>query len=210
MLLNPETLIKTTSSLNYEWFEDRPNIIAVRTKLLVPDVFNDLLTITYKENNEQKMQAYCITTEPGVFYQKNLLNPEGCAVVEAGQFKDAYSIGYHKGYDGTKINPKTQQPYPAHRALILTGDILIKRDKDKDGIAGNSGIIVSGRNTGCNIHGAVRSDITKKIGPWSAGCQVFAAWREKEVFIDICEKFRAITKNKFTYTLVLEEQLLAA
>lgn len=207
MIINADTLRKTMSSLNYKWFEDRPNIIGIRTKLQVPDVFNDLITVSYKENGSEKTKVYCITTEPGVFYQKNLLNSEGCAVVEPGHYPDAYSIGFHKGYDGTKINPKTNEPYPAHRALILTGHIMIKRDKDKDGMAGNSGVVMKGDGTGCNIHGAIRADNTKTIGPWSAGCQVFAAWREKEEFIDICEKFRTITKNKFTYTLILEEQL---
>lgn len=207
MNITIDTLKKTVASLNYKWFEDRPNIIGIRTTLLIPDIFNDILTVTYKENGLEKMKAYCITTEPGVFYQKNLLNPEGCAVVQPGQFIDSYAIGFHKGYDGKKMNPKTNQPYPAHRALVLIGDITIKRDKDLDGIAGNSGKIMSGKNTGCNIHGAVRSDMTKTIGPWSAGCQVFAAWREKEDFVDICEKYRIITKNKFTYTLVTEDQL---
>lgn len=207
MTINVDTLKKTIAALNYKWFEDRPNIIGIRTKLLVPDAFNDLITVSYKENDQEKLKIYCITTEPGVFYQKTLLNSDGCAVVELGQWIDAYSIGFHKGYDGTKINPKTEAPYPAHRALILTGHIMIRRDKDKDGIAGNSGIIVKGDGSGCNIHGAVRSDLTKQVGPWSAGCQVFAAWREKEEFIDICEKYRESIKNKFTYTLVGEDQL---
>lgn len=208
MNINVETLKNSVKTLNYKWFEDRPNIIGIRTKLLVPDTFNDLITISYKENGSEKLKVYSITTEPGVFYQKTLLNSEGCAVVEPGQWIDAYSIGFHKGYDGSKINPNTKEPYPAHRALVLTGHIMIKRDKDKDGIAGNSGTVMNGDNTGCNIHGAVRSDLTKKIGPWSAGCQVFAAWKDKEEFVDICEKYKQIVKNKFTYTLLKEEQLV--
>lgn len=209
MNINSSTLKNTITSLNYKWFEDRPNIIAIRTKLLVPDTFNDLICISYKEGSEEKLKIYAITTEPGVFYQKTLLNSEGCAVVEPGQWIDAYSLGFHKGYDGTKINPnvKPPAPYPAHRALVLTGHIMIKRDKDLDGIAGNSGKVMSGDGTGCNIHGAIRTDVTKKIGPWSAGCQVFAAWKDKEEFLDVCEKYKAHVKNKFTYTLVLEEQL---
>lgn len=206
-MITTEVLKKTISALNYKWFEDRPNIIGIRTKLIVPDVFNDLLAISYKDGSQELLKVYSITTEPGVFYQKNLLNLNGCAVVEPGQWIDAYSIGFHKGYDGTRINPNTQQPYPAHRALVLTGHIRVKRDKDKNGIAGDSGIVVDGDGTGCDIHGAMRSSLTKTVGPWSAGCNVFAAWRDKEEFIDICEKYRQATKNKFTYTLIKEENL---
>lgn len=208
MTVNINSLKKTSQALGYKWFEDRPNIIGIRTKLNVADVFNDLLAIIYKEGGVEIIKVYSITTDPGTFYQKNLLNPEGCAIVEPGQWVDAYSVGFHKGYDGTKINPSKGTPYPAHRALILTGHIMIKRDKDKDGIPGNSGSVVKGDGTGCNIHGAVRSDVTKTIGPWSAGCQVFAAWREKEEFMDICDKYKT-DKNKFTYTLLTEQQLIS-
>lgn len=209
MNITVDVLKRTLKKLNYVWYEDRPNIIGVRTKLDIPDVFNDLLAVVYKESGAEKMKVFCITADPGVFYQKNLLNSSGCAVIEPGQWVDAYSIGYHKGYDGTKINPKTNTPYPAHRALILTGHIMIKRDADKDGVAGNNGAVMKGDGTGCNIHGALRADITRTIGPWSAGCQVFAAWKEKEAFIDICEKYRTLVHNKFTYTLIKEEQLTA-
>lgn len=208
MNITIEALKATQKKLNHIWYEDRPNIIGIRTKLQVPDVFNDLIAIVYKEAGVEKMKVYCITTEPGVFYQKNLLNSRGCAIVEPGQWVDAYSLGFHKGYDGTKINPKTETPYLPHRALVLTGHIMIKRDADKDGIAGNSGKVESGDNTGCNIHGAMRTDATKTIGPWSAGCQVFAAWKEKEEFMDICEKYKKVVNNKFTYTLVKEEDLV--
>ena len=208
MKISIDALKKTVKALNYKWFEDRPNIIGIRTKIEVPDVFNDLLAIVYKENGVEVMKVFCITTDPGVFYQKNLLNSQGCAIVEPGQWLDAYSCGYHKGYDGTKMNPKTLTPYPAHRALILTGHIMIKRDADKDGVAGNSGVVVKGDGTGCNIHGAMRADVTRTIGPWSAGCQVFAAWKEKEAFMDICEKYRTFVHNKFTYTLIKEDQII--
>jgi hypothetical protein len=209
MNITIDLLKKTIKKLNYTWYEDRPNIIGIRTKLDIPDVFNDLLAVVYKEAGVETMKVFCITADPGVFYQKNILNSQGCAIIEPGQWVNAYSIGFHKGYDGTKMNPKTNTPYPAHRALILTGHIMIKRDADKNGIAGDSGVVMKGDGTGCNIHGAMRSDITRAIGPWSAGCQVFAAWKEKETFIDICEKYRNLVHNKFTYTLVKEEQLTA-
>jgi hypothetical protein len=208
MELTIDRLKQVFKNKGYAWREDRPNIIGVRTNINVPDVFNDFLCVVYKDNGAEVIKTYLITTEPGITHQKDLLNPEGCAVIEPGQYKDAYALGFHQGKDGIKINPKKGVPYPKHRALVLVGDITIKRDKDKDGIAGNSGTIMSGKNTGCNIHGTMDGPKTEKIGPWSAGCQVHAIWKNKEEMCDICEKFRAVTKNRFDYTLILEKDLV--
>lgn len=208
MNITPENLKQTIISLGYTWYEDRPNIIGVRTRIVIPDIFNDFLFIEWKENGISNYRIYPITTEPGVYYQKHLLNNEGCAIIEPGQYQDAYAIGYHKGYDGKKINPTTQNPYPVHRALILVGHIKVKRDKDLDGVAGDSGEIYDGTNTGCDIHGAIKDIITQRIGPWSAGCQVHAIWSNKEEMVNICEKFVELTHNRFTYTLLKEEQLI--
>jgi len=36
---------------NYKWFENQINLIGIRTKLQVPDVFNDLLFLVYYQEN---------------------------------------------------------------------------------------------------------------------------------------------------------------
>lgn len=195
-MLTEDRIKRTLASLRYRWYEDRPNIIGVRTSLDVPDVFNDFLCLQWKEAGVSKFKIYPFTTDPGVAYQKKLLNPKGCAVMQPGQYVDCYQIGYHKGRED-------------HRALIQIGVIKVLRDKDLDGIAGNSGIIEVAGGQGCNIHGSQKAGTTKAIGPWSAGCQVHPIWKNKEEMMDIAEKFEVYTANKFTYTLITEKQLIS-
>lgn len=193
MNLSIDILKSTLQKKGYKWFYDRPNIIGIRSTLNVPDIFNDILCLVYYENGKEILRSYPITTEPGVYYQKNPLNSDGCAVLKPGQYFESYSIGLH-------------QNKPTHKALIQTGKVTVYRDNDKDGVAEEQGKEDSGL-FGVNIHGAMNNTVTQKIGPWSAGCQVFAIWSQKEELINICENFKPITKNKFTYTLIKESDL---
>jgi hypothetical protein len=157
----------------------------------------DFALATYNATvGKERMKLYLVTTEPGVYYQKTPLNSAGCAIIKPGQYKDAYGSGYHQG--------KTD-----HRCLRQNGNITVYRDNDKDGVAENLGVEETGNSFGCNIHGAKKFTKTEQIGPWSAGCQVFADWYEKEEFVDLCDLYKTFTGNKFTYTLVREDELLA-
>jgi hypothetical protein len=195
MTLDIATLRKAITKKGYIWYEDKPNIIGIRSSLNVPDIFNDILAIVYKDKGVEKLYTATITTEPGVAYQKKLLNPNGCWVMMPAQMVDAYSPGFH-------------QSKPDHRCLRSTGKIYGLRDANLDGIAGNSGTPqwAEGTKVGANIHGANKAGITKQIGPWSAGCQVHNDWKKKEEMMDICEKLYPKLK-KFTYTLLLEKDL---
>ena len=190
-MLTIDNLKATMKKMGYVWFENRPNIIGIRTTLLVPDKFNDLLCLV--TGNELKV--YTITTEPGVTHQKKLLNAKGCAVLKPGQYIEAYAIGFH-------------QNKPDHKALVQVRSVTVLRDKDLDGIAGNSGTDDKGL-FGINIHGANKLTKTALIGAWSAGCQVFENWKDKEDLIAKCETYRTACKNLFTYTLIEEKQLIS-
>jgi len=191
-MITLDGLKKTISHLNYKWFYNQPNIIGIRTTLDVPDVFNDLLCVSYYEGSKEVLKIYTITTDPGVYYQKKLLNPKGCLVLKPGQYIDSHSVGFH-------------QSKPTHKALVQTGRMECYRDGDLDGIAEETKVIDLGV-FGCNIHGANNQTTTVKVGPWSAGCQVFSVWSQKEEFINICENYKA-PRNKFTYTLIKEIDL---
>lgn len=189
-MITIDSLKKTQNKLGYKWFEDQPNIIGIRTTLSIPDVFNDILCIVYKDAGVEKLFTAVITTEPGVYYQKRILNPNGCAILQPGQYINCYKIGMHKD----------------QKALVQVGKLTYKRDKDLNGIAGDSGTIESGL-IGLNIHGATKLSLTKLIGPWSAGCQVHANWDKKEEMIAICTKYQTVNKGLLTYTLITESQL---
>lgn len=181
----------------YKWFDDQPNIIAVRTNLQVPDVFNDILFIVYKFAGKENLFTATITTEPGVYYQKQLLNPKGCWVMMPNQMIDAYTPGLHQG----KAD---------HRCLKSVGKIYGLREDDADGIIGNDKDAIvgwqEGTSIGANIHGSKKDGESTVVGQWSAGCQVHSNWEKKEEMMDICEKMYP-KLSRFTYTLLTENDL---
>ncbi len=244
-MITIKNLKDTISSLGYKWFDDQPNIIAVRTNLQVPDVFNDLLFIVWKQRSmpdnltaiekqkwlnmnlftdskgsvlkedgdfggksqsallkyslevgSERIFTSTITTEPGVAYQKKLLNPKGCWVMMPNQMINAYKAGLHQG----KAD---------HRCLKSVGKIFGLRDGDLNGVAGDSGVASwqEGSGIGANIHGANKAGITTKVGPWSAGCQVHNDWNKKEEMMKIVDCFKDVNDGLLTYTLIKESDL---
>lgn len=194
MQITIDTLKKAIAKKGYKWFDNAPNIIGIRTNLQVPDVFNDVMCVVYKDGGVEKLFTATFTSEPGVAYQKKLLNPKGCWVMMPSQMVDAYTMGFHQG----KAD---------HRALRSTGKIFGLRDADLDGIAGNSGTPAwaEGSGIGANVHGANKAGVTSKIGPWSAGCMVLNDWKKKEEMMNILDKF--YKGQKYTYTLITESDL---
>jgi len=193
-----EVLKKTIAALGYKWFEDQPNIIGVRTKLQVPDVFNDILLIVYKKDGAEQLYSATITTEPGVFYQKKLLNSKGCWVMMPAQMINGYKSGFHQGKKD-------------HRALQSLGKIFGLREDDKDGILFDDKDAVAawaeGSGVGANIHGARKLGDTTVVGPWSAGCQVHSNWTKKEEMMDIVDSYKKLNNGWVTYTLINEADL---
>lgn len=199
MNITIDSLRKSIARQGYKWFEDQINLIAIRTRLQVPEVFNDILCIVYKKNGVDTLYTATITTEPGVYYQKHLLNPKGCWVMMPNQMINAYRAGFH-------------QNKPDHRCLQSCGKIYGLREDDKDGIILNDKDAVAGwadgNTIGANIHGAKKSvDLTDIIGQNSAGCQVHARWSKKEEMMDIVDLYKAVNKGLITYTLLTEDQL---
>ena len=191
--LNIEVLKRTITSKGYIWYTDRPNIISIRTNMNVPDVFNDVLCIVYMENGIETIKNYTNTTDPGSYWLLHPMSKLGTAVLKPGQYINSHSIGFH-------------QNKPDHKALVQTGKVTVYRDNDKDNLA-EAVLTEETGYFGINIHGANKNTKTMSIGKWSAGCQVFQLWSNKEEFVTICEKFKKITGNKFTYTLLLESDL---
>jgi len=191
MQITIDTLKKAIAKKGYKWFDDKPNLIGIRTNLQIPDVFNDPFFVAHKD---KLISAIC-TTEPGTTYQKKLLNAKGCWVSMPAQMIDAYAVGLHQG----KVD---------HVCLKSVGKIYGLREDDKDGILFNDKDAIAswqeGSGIGANIHGANKAGITKTVGPWSAGCTVINDWKKKEEIMDFLKTFGAV---RFTYTLLEEKDL---
>jgi hypothetical protein len=141
------------------------------------------------------MRNFSVTTDPGTFYLNHPVNPLGTAILVPGQYVNSHALGFHK----------QRQDHPA---LVQVGNLTVYRDTDLDDEADTAGMKkYTGNNFGINIHRSNTNGSTPSVGKWSAGCQVFQNFYDHKFLLRICENYKAFTHNRFTYTLLLENQL---
>ena len=189
-----EKLQSVFTKKGYKW-DSNLNIIGVRNKTVgdkITNKFDDTMYVAYKEAGVWKVKSYAITTDPGKHYMVfELLNPDGCAILVEGQYLNIYAIRKHRGlYDAVC------QTY---------GAVKLYRDRDKDDTYDFTNIKTD-PNSGINIHKAGAD--TLEIGKNSAGCQVFKREADFNDFMVICNTFKSLLGNKFTYTLINSNDLL--
>lgn len=168
------------------------NIWGVRANSETPNSFDDELHVfTNISATGRPKWAYLvfkITTDPGTYWLKNPMNPQGTAILKAGQYVDAYSIDKHQG----KYYALCQRK----RAVTVI------RDYNRDAVLD----FYNGRETtgmyGINIHRANKIGDTYTIDKNSAGCQVFKNAEDFNFFMKLCELHRKLHGNRFTYTLI--------
>lgn len=196
------TLRRVAKNLDYALFDKgniNLNIWGIRCDVDDTDTFNDLLLVFYKRPGEGvnpnlagkwRYDFYSITTDPSTASLIKPINSRGCAVLVEGQFRSAFKLGKHKGDYDALVQAK---PLPLYRIKSFNGNLnkAITECPIKDEIAG------------INIHRASKWKISRMIGLYSAGCQVFESVRDYE------DKFMPLIKaaaekygNMFTYTLV--------
>jgi hypothetical protein len=186
-------LSKIKALLKYKGYElfTRPyelNIVGLRSKSMKPNSFDDELHVFYKTKPlHWEYHVFRITTDPGTFWLKNPMQPQGTAILTEGQNKKAYALGLHRGQ---------------YKALVQVKPITIMRDYDRNAVLD----FYNGKKTrglfGINIHRANRTGKTNSVDKNSAGCQVFENASDFDVFIKMCEKHRSLYGNLFTYTLL--------
>ena len=164
------------------------NIIGIRSSSVEINHFDDELLLIFRDESLTfKSYRFPITTDPGSRYtQQKLLNPEGAAILQPGQY-DAYKIAKHrKAYDALC----------QHR-----GKVRVWRDANKDNKLDRSGRTYEGY-FGINIHRAQSQGETTRVGPYSAGCQVFKRADDFAFLMDLAKRASQRHGNKFMYTLV--------
>ena len=182
-----ETAVK---SKGYVWFEGTKdydvNIVGVRNSATgdkVTNVFDDTMTISYKENGEWKFHTWSCTTDPGKKGVMEYHNAAGVARLVEGQYRGSHGIGLHQG---------------KYEALKQAKNVKVYRDADKD-LEYDENKIQEGV-FGINIHKA-GADSTY-VENWSEGCQVFKKSADFDAFMAIVRKSRDLHGNSFTYTLI--------
>jgi hypothetical protein len=192
MCYTKEQIEKAVKSKGYVWFEDESNkgfdvnIVGVRnskTGQTVTNVFDDCLTVSYKEAGVWKFQCWPATTDPGKKGVMEYHNAAGVARLVEGQYRGSHHLGLHQG---------------KYEALRQKSNVKVYRDANRD-MAYNEDRIQEGV-FGINIHKA-GADSTY-VENWSEGCQVFKRAADFEAFMEICRKAAKIHGNSFTYTLI--------
>jgi hypothetical protein len=196
-----EKIKKTIESKNYKWFEGGDynlNIVGIRnsdTKNAVTNKFDDLITVSYSINGEEKYHEFEATTDPGLHWEKNLLNKDGVAILVPNQYRGSHTIGLHQGkYEALR----QQKPVKVFRDNNKDGKYDMLEEKIQEGIFG------------INIHRATSNKGGKstQIDKWSAGCQVIAANDDFDFLMKIAREASKIHGNSFTYTLIESKDII--
>jgi hypothetical protein len=191
-----ENAVKTKG---YVWFDDTQNkgydlnIVGVRNSSTntVTNLFDDWITVTYKEKGQWKFNCWSITTDPGTKAVKEFHNPKGVGRVVPGQYRNLWAIGLHQG---------------KYKALTQKSSVKVYRDSNKD-MTFNENVIQEGI-FGINCHRSSPTTESQYVENWSEGCQVFKAVNNFNTFMSICEAAAAIHGNSFTYTLIKSTDII--
>ena len=187
-----EQIEAAVKAKGYVWFEDAANkgfdvnIVGVRnssTGTKVTNVFDDHLTISYKENGEWKYFIWAATTDPGKKGVMEYHNKDGVARLVPNQYRGSHTIRLHQG---------------KYEALGQQKNVKVYRDANKD-LNYDENKITEGLY-GINIHKAGQDSTW--VENWSEGCQVFKRVKDFDEFMKICKKAAKIHGNSFTYTLI--------
>lgn len=185
-----QKLISILKNKGYKVYEKpyQLNIIGVRSTESASNRFDDKLYVLFKNaKNQWEQYNYALTTDPGTYWLQHPLQVDGTAILKQGQYVDAYQIGLHRGQ---------------YKALVQRKPVTVIRDYDRNALLD----FYNGRESkglfGINIHRASIHGVTKTVGKWSAGCQVFERNEDFIHFMSLCEKHRLQYGNQFTYSLI--------
>lgn len=171
----------------------RLNIVAFRNKdLETVDEFNDHIGLAYRDHFDNKIfLPWACTTKPGLAYLGQTMgNGQGTAIVCPGQHLNCWKLGYHHRGQANQYEAFEQSG---------PGVFKVWRDGDKDGKLDFGGKVYMD-GSGINGHHAAAIE-TFKVGPWSAGCQVWKEDKEHLIAVAVAKRHCELYANSFHYTL---------
>ncbi len=191
-----EKIESAVKSKNYVWFQDNENkgfdvnLVSVRNSgpgTKVTNVFDDFLTLSYKENGVWRFHEWMVTTDPGTKAVLQFSNTRGVAVLVPGQYRGSHIIRKHQGkYD----------------AVCQDRPVKVYRDKNKDMKFDMNPATIEEGIFGINIHRSNPTTESQFVDRWSEGCTVFKRVKDFNEFMSIMYKAQKIHGNRFTYTLI--------
>lgn len=184
----------------YKWFTNGKynlNIVGVRNDLNgngVSNEFDDKLYLSFTNSDGVLVfKEYDITTDPGKHWMNHPLNTDGTAILVPGQYRGSHMLGLHQG---------------KYEALRQKNPVKVYRDNDRDNEYDTDVKSIQEGTFGINIHRSNPYSESYYVDKWSAGCQVFKSVHDFNEFMDICRDASKIWGNSFTYTLILESDLV--
>lgn len=191
-------IIDTLESKGYAVFKNdtKPfnvNIVGIRSTEIKVNQFNDWLLVFWKYKGKWSQYWMPCTTLAGLYYLDKPMNPKGCAILVPNQYRGVYKLDLHNG----KYKGLCQR----------LGEVEVYRDNDKDSEFDFNNDSTEWGYFGINIHRASSTSTLEEIGKYSAGCQVIQNPQNFDIFIQILEQSELYFGNKFTYTLINEEDL---
>jgi len=194
-----EKIEKALKAKGYVWFDDIENkgydvnIVGVRNMSVgdkVTNLFDDFITISYKENGEWKFFCWNATSDPGKKGVMEFHNKKGVARLIPNQYRGTWTIDKHQGkYDALCQRLK---------------EVSVWRDSDKDLVFEK--MLTDTGMFGINIHKAGQDSTW--VENWSEGCQVFKRVKDFDEFMKIIKKAKKIHGNSFTYTLIESKDIV--
>lgn len=187
-LYSKDLIEKAIKKKGYTWYSDsdfKMNIVGVRnssTGKNVTNNFDDVLTLSYKNNGVWQYYEFPITTDPGIQSTLQYSNANGVGRLVPGQYINSHIIRLHAG---------------KYLALGQNKSVTVFRDANR-----NLTYEENNRQTGLfgiNIHKAGIN--SENVDRWSEGCQVFKKEKDFYFFLNLCLKSAKINTNNFTYTL---------
>jgi len=194
-----EQIENAVKSKGHVWFNDEANkgfdvnVVGIRNAApgtKVTNVFDDYMTVTYKEGGEWKTHTWAITTDPGTKAVKEFHNPNGVARVVPGQYRGMWAVGLHQG---------------KYEALRQVKPVKVWRDKNKD--MSFDEVTIQEGIFGINCHRSNPKTESAYVENWSEGCQVFKRMKDFIEFMAIMNKAKNAHGNSFTYTLITTEDI---
>ena len=192
-------LLKAMNRLGHSVYQNdsKPynlNIIGIRAADPIVNKFNCLMAVLWKHEGQWNLFLMKMTSLAGLKYLEKPTNPKGCAILKEGQYKGVYKLDLHN----SKYLAVCQR----------LGDVTVYRDDDLDT---NYDLIEGTEDAGMfgiNIHRASSKDEVENVNGYSAGCQVIQSPNEFDVFIKTCQEAEKVWGNKFTYTLINENNII--
>lgn len=170
---------------------DRPyelNIVGLRSKSTIPNRFDDEIHVFYKVSTlNWHYHVFKATTDPGTFWLRQPMQPQGTAILAEGQYIDTYQLDLHRG---------------KYLALVQKKMLTVIRDYNRDAVLDFKNGTKTTGYYGINIHRANQTGTTKSVDKNSAGCQVFENANDFALFIKLCQKHKSLYGSHFTYSLI--------